>query len=190
MGKRQKVRTERARPLQIQYRHFLSTRIFDVERILHTPRKTRSRNAVYPGITGNIVTLETPKEIRSSCINGLFLRDNPRELRNLILSNPTLSLSSSGGCYGRPTRISPTTRNVHSSFYFPTFSAEVTGKEIIKHENRIAVRRPICVGRKRGIPHNVRFLPDMFEITHGRTPYDGEDFNIEVYPTPQLLQIF
>ncbi len=58
---------------------------------------------------------------------------------------------------------------------------EVTGKDIIRHDNRTA-----AIGRyvweENVIGHNIKFLPDMFEITHPEGCYESEDFDINVLP--------
>lgn len=146
----------------------------------YTLRDKHAPGTQFIRITGNIVTLVTPKEIREFVHKWSIHTRQPRELRNLILSTPTLSLSSLEALReADPDFTNYTERS--QFFYFPTFSAEVTGKEIIKHENRIAVGGRY-VWEENVIPHNVRFLPDMFEITHPEGRYDSEDFNIEVYP--------
>ncbi|MGM9817189.1 MAG: hypothetical protein ACI304_09085 [Lepagella sp.] len=131
-------------------------------------------------IEGNIVKLVTPKEIRDFVHRWALDTTRPRELRNLVLSTPTLSASSLEALH----EIDPDFTNYteHSQFFFfPKFTVEVTGSEIIKHDNRGA-----SVGRyvweENVIDHNIKFLDPMFEITHPDGCYESEDFDIKVLP--------
>lgn len=131
-------------------------------------------------IEGNIVKLVTPKEIREFVHRWTIDTARPRELRNLVLTTPTLSAASLEAL----TETDPDFTNYTERsqfFYFPTFAVEVTGKEIIRHDNRTA-----AIGRyvweENVIAHNIRFLPDMFEITHPEGCYESEDFDIKVLP--------
>lgn len=131
-------------------------------------------------IEGNIVKLVTPKEIREFVHRWTIETARPRELRNLVLTTPTLSAASLEAL----TETDPDFTNYTERsqfFYFPNFAVEVTGKEIIRHDNRTAgIGR--YVWEENVINHNIKFLPDMFEITHPEGCYESEDFDINVLP--------
>lgn len=78
-------------------------------------------------IEGNIVKLVTPKEIREFVHRWTIDTTRPRELRNLVLTTPTLSAASLEAL----TETDPDFTNYTERsqfFYFPTFAVEVTGK--------------------------------------------------------------
>ena len=56
----------------------------------------------------------------------------------------------------------------HSSFISRNLQVEVTGREIIKHDNR-AASAGRYVWEENVINHNIKFLPDMFTITPTRS---------------------
>ena len=132
-------------------------------------------------IEGAVIKLVTPKEIRDFVHRWTIDTARPRELRNLVLTTPTLSTAS---LLDALKEVDPDFTNYTEKsqfFYFPKFAAEVTGKEILKHDNRTA-----AIGRyvweENVIDHNIKFLPDMFEITHPEGCYESEDFDINVLP--------
>lgn len=131
-------------------------------------------------IEGNIVKLVTPKEIREFVHRWTIETARSRELRNLVLTTPTLSAASLEAL----TETDPDFTNYTERsqfFFFPNFAVEVTGKEIIRHDNRTA-----AIGRyvweENVIGHNIKFLPEMFEIKHPEGSYESEDFDITVLP--------
>lgn len=132
-------------------------------------------------VSGHIVSPVTAREIRAFVHNWTIETARPRDLRNLVLTTPTLSGPSL--LEGLPgTELDFTNYTDRSQFfYFPNFAIEVTGKEFIKHENRTS-----SIGRyvwdKDVINHNIRLLPDMFSITHPEGCYESEDFDIKVLP--------
>lgn len=131
-------------------------------------------------INENIVRLVTAKEIRDFVHVWTIETARPRELRNLVLTTPALSALS----LETLPKIDPEFANYTENsqfFYFPTFTVEVTGKNIIRHENRTA-----AIGRyvweDNVIDHNIKLLPDMFEITHPEGCCKSEDFDIDILP--------
>lgn len=129
-------------------------------------------------IDGNIVKLVTHKEIRDFVHRWTIETTRPRELRNLVLTTPTLSAASLEAL----TEMDPDFTNYTEKsqfFYFPKFSVEVTGKEIIQHDNRTGGTGRY-VWEENVIDHNIKFLPDMFEITHPEGCYESEDFDIKI----------
>lgn len=146
----------------------------------YTLRNKHAPGTQFVRIEGNIVKLVTPKEIRDFVLSWAIDTTRPRELRNLILTTQTLSAAS----LETLTETDPDFTNYTESsqfFYFPTFAVEVTGKEIIRYDNRTAVIDRY-VWEENVIDHNIRFLPDMFEITHPEGCYESEDFDIKVLP--------
>lgn len=129
-------------------------------------------------IDGNIVKPVTPKEIREFIHSWSIDTARPRELRNLILTTPTLS----GASLEALTEIDPDFTNYTERsqfFFFPKFSVEVTGNDLIRHEYRTADTGRY-VWEDNVIDHNIKFLPDMFRITHPEGCYESEDFNIDI----------
>ena len=129
-------------------------------------------------IDGNIVKPVTPKEIREFIHSWSIDTARPRELRNLILTTPTLS----GASLEALTEIDPDFTNYTERsqfFFFPKFSVEVTGNDLIRHEYRTADTGRY-VWEDNVIYHNIKFLPDMFRITHPEGCYESEDFDIDI----------
>lgn len=129
-------------------------------------------------IEGNIVRPVTPKEIREFIHSWSIDTARPRELRNLILTTPTLS----GASLEALTEIDPDFTNYTERsqfFFFPKFSVEVTGNDLIRHEYRTADTGRY-VWEDNVIDHNIKFLPDMFRITHPEGCYESEDFDIDI----------
>ncbi len=131
-------------------------------------------------ITGNIVKLVTTKEIREFVHQWTITTTRPRELRNLVLSTPTLSAASLEALR----EVDPDFTNYTERsqfFYFPKFSVEINGREMIKHDNRSATSGRY-VWEENVIDHNISLRPDMFEITHPEYSYESEDFDISIKP--------
>ncbi len=103
----------------------------------YTLRDKHAPGTQFVRIQGNIVKLVTPKEIREFVLNWAIDSKQERELRNQILRDSKLSAQ-----YLEALReIDPDFTNYTERsqfFYFPKFTVEVTGREIIKHDNRAA----------------------------------------------------
>lgn len=144
----------------------------------YTIRDKHAATTQFVRIQGNIVEMVTPKEIRDFVFAWTLETAQPRELRNLVLTTPALSLSSLDSLK----EIDPDFTNYTASsqfFYFPKFTVEVTGNGLVRHENRTAAAGRY-VWRENVIDHNISFLPDMFKITHPDGMYASEDFDIAV----------
>lgn len=144
----------------------------------YTLKDKHAPGTQYVRITGNIVKIVTPKEIRAFVHDWTIETKRPRELRNLVLSTPTLSAASLEALR----EVDPDFTNYTEKsqfFYFPKFAVEVTGAELIKHDNRSAATGRY-VWEENVIDHNINFLPDMFEITHPEGQYGSEDFDIKI----------
>lgn len=144
----------------------------------YTLRDKHAPSTRFVQITGNIVKIVTSKEIRNFVHQWTRQTGRPRELRNLVLTTPTLSQANLDSL----TEIDPDFTNYTERaqfFYFPKFAVEVTGSEIKKHDNRTAALDRY-VWDDRVIPHNIEFLPDMFEISHPEDIYESECFDITV----------
>ncbi len=129
-------------------------------------------------VNGHIVKTVSPKQIRDFVRCWALDTARPRELRNLILTTPALS----GASLESLPEIDPDfTNHTEKSqfFYFPKFALEVTGKEVIKHDNRGSALSHYA-WEDDVIQHNVNLLPDMFEITHPEGCYESEDFDIRI----------
>ncbi len=143
----------------------------------YTIKDKHAPTAQFIHIEGNIVSLVTPKEIREFVHNWTIATARPRELRNLVLSTPTLSAASLEAL--REVDPDFTNYTEHSQFfYFKKFYVEVTGSEIIKHDIKSVTDR--FVWDENVIDHEIRLLPDMFKITHPEGCYDSEDFDIVI----------
>lgn len=144
----------------------------------HTIRDKYTQAVQHIKIDGNIVKTVTPKEIRAYVLEWAVENKPERELRNQILQDSKLSPQYLVDL--KEIDLDFTNHTERSQFfYFPKFTAEVTGREIIKHDNR-AASAGRYVWEENVINHNIKFLPDMFTITHPEGLYRSEDFDIEV----------
>ena len=144
----------------------------------HTIRDKYTQAIQFIKIDGNIVKTVTPKEIRAFVLKWAVENKPERELRNQILQDSKLSPQYLVDL--QEIDLDFTNHTERSQFfYFPKFTAEVTGREIIKHDNR-AASAGRYVWEENVINHNIKFLPDMFTITHPEGRYESEDFDIEV----------
>lgn len=146
----------------------------------YTLRDKHAGSTQYVRIENNIVKLVTPKEIRDFVYSWTVETGRPRGLRNLVLTSKVLS----GVTLEALPEIDPDFSNYTEKsqfFYFPKSTVEVTGREIIRHENRTAATGHYT-WEENVIGHNINFLPDMFEITHPEGCYASEDFDIKVLP--------
>lgn len=130
-------------------------------------------------IEANIVKVVTPREIRAFVHQWTIDTARPRELRNLVLTTPTLSASALGEAI-REIDLDFTAHTEKSQFfYFPNFSVEVKGDGIIKHDKRTSSTGRY-VWEDDVIKHDVKLLPEMFEITHPEARFQSEDFDIQI----------
>lgn len=129
-------------------------------------------------IEGNIVTKVRPKEIRDFVHKWTVQAARPRDLRNLVLQDTSLNAASLESLKEVDPDFSSYTEN-SQFFYFPGYSVEVTGEKLIKHDNKSS-----AIGRYAWntdiIEHNIKFLPDMFEISHPEGSIKNEDFDIDI----------
>lgn len=130
-------------------------------------------------IEGNIVKLVTSKEIRDFVLQWAESTYQKRDLRNLILSTPTLSAASLEAMK----EINPDFTNFTEKsqfFYFPKFSVEVTAAGIQKYDNRTTTTGRY-VWEENVIGHDIKIFTDpIFEITHPEGSYESEDFDIVI----------
>lgn len=154
-------------------REFLKLNGFFILKDKHAP------GPQYIRMEGNIIKPVTPKEIRDFVHSWTVDTARPRELRNLVLTSPALS---SAALLDALMEIDPDfTNNTEQSqyFYFPSFSVEITGNGMTKHDNRATIGGRYVM-EEDVIQHNINFLPDMFTITHPDGKYDSPDFDIEI----------
>ena len=142
---------------------------------LHDPNH---KEVQFVKITGNVVKVVTCKEVRDFVKEWAIKTGQPRELRNLILSTPTLGQASLEALE----EVNPDFTNFteySQFFYFPKFSIEVKGNGLIRRDynNTVAER---FVWDENVINHDINILPDMFEITHPDGEYDSECFDIKI----------
>lgn len=133
----------------------------------------------YVKIEGHIVKLVSPKEIRDFVYKWAVDTARPRDLRNLILTTPALF----GTSLDALPEIDPDFTNYTEDsqfFYFPKYTVEVTGKQIVKHDNRGTSIGHYTWGED-VIDHDIKILPDMFEITHPEGCCESEDFDIKIF---------
>ncbi len=148
----------------------------------HTIRDKYTQAIQFIKIDGNIVKTVTPKEIRAFVLKWAVENKPERELRNQILQDSKLSPQYLIDL--QEIELDFTNHTDRSQFfYFPKFTAEVTGREIIKHDNR-AASAGRYVWEENVINHNIKILSDMFTITHPVGQYGSEDFDIEVAENP------
>lgn len=129
-------------------------------------------------IVGNIVKLVTAKDIRGFVHNWTIKTARPRELRNLVLSDPKLSQTALEALREIDPDFTNYTEN-SQFFYFPTFAIEVTGSKLIQHDNRTS-KIGRYVWEENVIGHNIKILPDMFDITHEEGNFNSEAFDINI----------
>lgn len=147
----------------------------------YTLKNKNAAETQFIRIERNIVRLVKPKEIREFVYRWATETAKPRDLRGVLLTTPLLSAATLESAL---TEADPDFTNYteHSQlFYFPDFSVEVTGKEMIRRDNRSTVHERY-VWEENVINHNIKFLPDMFEITHPEGCYESDDFDINVLP--------
>lgn len=129
-------------------------------------------------ITGRVVKMVTSKEIRAFVFNWTYETGQPRELRNLVLSTPCLSQTNLEALK----EVDPDFTNYTQTsqyFYFPKFAIEVTGDGMIKHDT-LKGEGEHFVWEENVIKHDIRLLPDMFEITHPEGDFDSKSFDIVI----------
>ena len=144
----------------------------------HTLKDENAKEVQFIRITGNIVRIVTARDIRAFVVNWCEETGQQRELRNLVLSTPTLNQTSLEAL--KETDPDFTNFTPHSQFfYFPKFSIEVKAGEYVKREyrNHIPDR---YVWEENVIDHDIKILPDMFEITHPDGDFSSEGFDIDV----------
>lgn len=131
-------------------------------------------------VTGNIVELVTPKEIRAFVENWAEEESLDRELRNLIANTQFLNAASLESLR----ELDPDFTNYTDRaqwFYFPRFALEVTAEGIIKHDAKKNITGHY-VWRQNVIDHDVKILDDMFTITHPEGQTESADFDITIHP--------
>lgn len=131
-------------------------------------------------VTGNIVELVTPKEIRAFVESWAEEESLDRELRNLIANTQFLNAASLEGLR----ELDPDFTNYTDRtqwFYFPRFALEVTADGIVKHNSEKDTTGRY-VWRQNVINHEVRILDDMFTITHPEGKTESADFDITIHP--------
>ena len=131
-------------------------------------------------VTGNIVELVTPKEIRAFVENWAEEESLDRELRNLIANTQFLNAASLESLR----ELDPDFTNYTDRaqwFYFPRFALEVTAEGIIKHDAKKDITGRY-VWRQNVIDHDVKILDDMFTITHPEGQTESADFDITIHP--------
>lgn len=141
-------------------------------------RDKHAASTQFVRIVGNIVKIVTPKEIREFVHSWTMETAQPRDLRNLVLSTPTLS----AGTLESLREVDPDFTNYTEKsqfFFFPKFSVEVTADGITRYENRTATNGRY-VWEENIIDHDIRFLPDMFEISHPEGMFSSEDFDLKI----------
>lgn len=130
-------------------------------------------------VTGSVVKSVTPRDIREFVHEWALDTAQPMDLRDLILSTPTLSAASLDSLKSVDLDFTNCTER-SQLFYFPKFAVEVTGTEIIKHDSRLAGTGRY-VWEANVIPHNIGLLPDMFTITRKGDGSSSEDFDIDIH---------
>lgn len=129
-------------------------------------------------IEDNVVKVVEPREVRAFVQNWALETAKPRELRNLILGTPYLSLSLYDTLESIDIDFSNNTEK-SQIFFFPKFCAEVTSTEIIRHDYKnMSTAR--YVWEDDIIQHDVKFCPDMFKISHPEDSLKSEDFEIDI----------
>lgn len=130
--------------------------------------------------SGNVVRQVFSYDIRDGVMAWARETAQPHDLRNLILSTPLLEDKLAVRLPLVSLDFSSATPD-SQLFYFPDGTVEVTGENIIKH--RIdATDTGHYVWESDVIPHQIKLLPDMFEITHPDNCYKSEDFDIDIKP--------
>lgn len=143
-----------------------------------TLRDKTKKDTQFIKVTGNIVELVTPKEIRAFVEKWAEEESLDRELRNLIANTQFLNAASLESLR----ELDPDFTNYTDRaqwFYFPKFALEVTAAGIIKHDSRSNITGRY-VWRQNVIDHDVKVLDDMFTITHPEGQTDSADFDITI----------
>lgn len=130
-------------------------------------------------ITGHTVSMATSKDIRAFVYKWSIDTGQPRGLRNLILSTPTLGQTSLEALK----EINPDFTNFtpySQFFHFPRFAVEVRGDGMVQHDSRKG-DSDRYVWEENVIDHDIKILPDMFEITNPDGEYDSGSFDIKIH---------
>lgn len=129
-------------------------------------------------IENNVVKTIGPRDVRAYVQKWAIETAKPRGLRNLILTTPYLSASLYDTLETIELDFSNNTEKTQL-FFFPKFCAEVSAAEIVRHDYK-NISGVKFVWEEDIIGHDIRFLPDMFRISHPANSLRSEDFDIEV----------
>lgn len=129
-------------------------------------------------ITGNVVHLVTPRDIREFVYDWAMETARPMDLRDLILSTQTLSASALDALKGIDLDFTSYTEK-SQFFHFPSSTVEVKGDSILKHDNRHCATDRF-VWEENLIPHNINILPDMFELTPVADAEQNGEYDINI----------
>lgn len=144
----------------------------------YTIKDPTTPDAQFVKITGNVVKHVTSKEVRAFVNDWCEKTGQERALRNLVLSTPLLNQASLEALK----EVDPDFTNYtpySQFFYFPKFSIEVKGDEMVRRDYRSHLPERY-VWEENVIDHDIKILPDMFEITHPEGEFGSEDFDIDI----------
>lgn len=144
-------------------------------------RDNRSGVVKFVKITGNVVKEVTSKMVREFVADWAVDTHQPLALRDLILTTPLLSAVTLEALKTIELDFTDFTES-SQFFYFKNFSAEVTPKEIIRHDYRHAsVGNHVWESEVIQVSPNL--LPDMFTVTCDGDPLESGSYDIEILNT-------
>lgn len=129
-------------------------------------------------IDGNIVRKVTMGDVRYFVV--CWARDEglPRAVCDKIRQSPFFSPSFFDAL--DPILLDFRTYTVNTQyFHFPKFAVEVSAEGLTKQDSR-KLHSGRYVWESSVIEHDIRFMPDMFRITHPEGDYSSESFDIEI----------
>lgn len=129
-------------------------------------------------ITGNVVSPVSVRDIRNYVIRWARENGLPRALRDLIGTTKLLTNVQLENLATVTLDFSSATSS-SQLFYFPRFAVKVTRDKIEKVDTASGGASNY-VWEENIIPHDIRILPDMFEITHPEGSVRSEDFDISI----------
>lgn len=138
------------------------------------------KDTVFIKIDGMVVRRVEAKDIRRYVYDWAMEKALVRDVRSLILTTPALSSTALEALSKIELNFDNFTDH-SQTFFFPKFALEVTGDGIIKRDI-LKAETDTFVREEEIIQHDIRLLPDMFEITRNADGYDSSDFDIKVLP--------
>lgn len=146
----------------------------------YTIKDSTKKEAQFIRVSGNVIDIVTPREIRSFVETWAEEESLDRELRNVIASTQYLNASNLEGLR----ELDPDFTSCTDSsqwFHFQRYAMKVTAYGMTKCDYKKG-SIDHYVWKNNIIDHDISLLGDMFKITYPENPTQSSDFDIEVLP--------